>query len=179
MGTLTEYTLDNHHHLYQSHFCFSNIANEAIITNRINLPSIDEELACFEVWVCRSGDFAILQISSERTDERCFLPGDQSFSNPHRNFNHLPVPLVEAFVEMSTSIQRFSCQHKIRPKMTAVFQTEGGWEVCALAAAVHQAPDSRCMHASEGLASRSVVFGPSHRLRVESGAFSAFFFVEY
>ena len=41
-----------------------------LVTNRIsNLPSIDEELACFEVWVCRSGDFAILQISSERTDE--------------------------------------------------------------------------------------------------------------
>ena len=60
-----------------SHFCFSNMANEAIITSRINSLLI-EELAGFEVRVWRNGDSRILQISPERTDE-CFLHSGKPF----------------------------------------------------------------------------------------------------
>ena len=85
-------------------------------------------------------------------------------SNQYRTFNHLPVPLVGAVGEISTSRSRVTSQRNdgwrnstlflptqlIRPRWPPSFKTKGGcWEVCALAAPAHQAPGSRCIHASE------------------------------
>ena len=108
-----------------------------------------------------------------RTNRRGFSSQPVNHSNQYRIFNHLPVPLVEAVGEISTSKSRVTNQRNdvwrnatlflptqlIRPRWPPYFKTKGGcWEECALAAPVHQAPGSRCIHASEVLVPRFRLF---------------------
>ena len=135
------------------------------LTNRINVPSI-EELPCFKVRVWRNGDListsckylpnepaSVFFTAINHSPTRTGLLTTSQF----RSWKQLAIYPLQSHVPplgrtMSGEIQRFFCQHKIRPRWPPSFKTEGTWEVCALAAPVHQAPGSRCIHASEGLA---------------------------
>ena len=63
-----------------------------------------------------------------------------------RLWKHLAIYPLQSHISpmrgsMSGEIQRFFCRHN-RPRWPPSFKTEGGWEVCALAAPHHQAPGS-------------------------------------
>ena len=98
------------------------------LTNQLTVPSI-EELACFKVRVWRNEESIILQISPERTTS-VFFP-ETNHSPTRLTFNHLPVPLVEAAGDISTSKSRFTNERNdiwrnstlfLPTKMAAIFQ---------------------------------------------------------
>ena len=152
---------------------------------RTNLPSI-EELACFKVRVWRNEESIILQISPERTTS-VFFP-EINHAPTRLTFNHLPVPLVEAFGDISTFHQSEErCLEKFNA-FSAYTTDQDGRHLSKLKEAagkcahwLHRFTRPRAHAASTP--ARDWLRGsgdlrPSHRLLVESDAFLASVFVE-